>query len=69
MVSDYILSVDIEYRNVLPLRPLNADPDLGHPGAPDTAVGGPHHFDRDPTPDIHKFTGVGLTPLGGEASG
>ena len=60
--------VGVESRIILPLRPLDADTTHGKQGAPDTAVGGPHHSDGNPTTDISTYQGVGLPPLGGEAA-
>ena len=64
-----LFSVHIESSAILPLRSLNADLACGKPGAPATAVGGPHHCDVYTTLDIAICPVVGLMPLGGEADG
>ena len=64
-----MLPVDIEASAVLPLRPLNTDPDYGHPGSLDTAAGGPYHCDSYPTPDISACPRVEFPPLGGNVAG
>ena len=39
------------------------------PGPPDEVVGGPHHCDVNLTLYKAVYPGIGLWPLGGEASG
>ena len=51
---------------VLPLGPLYTDPARWLPGAPDAAVGGPHHFDGSTTSNISACPVVGFPPLGGK---
>ena len=62
-----LLSVYIESWAVLPLSPTYAYPTRRHPVFPYAAVGGPHHCDGNPTPDISACPGVVFPPLGGEA--
>ena len=69
MVSGCILPVEIDTSTVLPLKPLNADPNRGNLGAPYIVVGGPHHCDGETTPDIAACPGVVFPSLGGEADG
>ena len=52
------LAVQIYPSDVLPLGLLNSDPVRGHLISPDAAVGGPHHFYGDPTPDISSCTSI-----------
>ena len=69
VVSSWSLSVDIYPRSILPMSPLNSDSARGHPGDLYASVGGPHHFDGNPTTYIAACYGLGLPTLGGEAAG
>ena len=51
------------------MRLLDANINRWNLVPPYLVVGGPHHFDGNPTLDIAACTGVGLTPLGGESAG
>ena len=54
---------------VLPVVPLNFDVSSGHPGALDSAMGGTHYCDDNPTLDTSICTVVELPPLGVKVAG
>ena len=58
-----------QVRRFTPLRPMKANLDYRHPGAPDSAVGFIHQRDHDPTIDVSTHTGLGMLPPGSEATG
>ena len=64
VVLGHILSVDIEVCSVLPLRPMDAYPNLRYLVSLDAEAGVPYHCDGDPTPYIAACNGLRLTPLG-----
>ena len=67
VVMGCLLPVDIEACAVLPLRSLGAYTARRHPGSLDAALGGPHHYDVNPTLEISACPGVDFPSLGGEA--
>ena len=63
------LALDMETGAILPLGTLDVNPDLQNLGAPDVALSGSYHGDRNSTPEIIACMGVGLLPLGDKAAG
>ena len=53
---------------MLPLRPLENDPDHRHLGSLDEVVSITYHGDGKPTPYIPECLRVGFPPLGGEVA-
>ena len=58
------LAVEMEASDILPLRPLDTDPDLWHLVALDADLIGPYHSYGDPNPGIPACPILGMPPLG-----
>ena len=69
VLSGQLLTVELKFCTILPLIMMDAYPNHMHPGSPYAAVGGPHHCDGKPSPDIATCTGLGFPPIGVKAAG
>ena len=52
------LPVEVYPGEFLQLQTLYADPDIWHPGPPDTAASHPHQGDNNPTLYVYKILRV-----------